>query len=101
MVAPQKPSLFERLMGIAAPTAPPKSVNASRSSLPRSIDEQHDSQGRHSRQDSLTHSNVSIDNVLGSDKGSKKSLALLGGGSSSQRGSDHDVSSVASWQVWC
>ncbi|XP_050685852.1 voltage-dependent calcium channel type A subunit alpha-1-like isoform X27 [Eriocheir sinensis] len=56
-----KPSLFERLMGIAAPAAPPKSVNASRTSLSRSIDEQQDSQGRQSRQDSLTHSNVGME----------------------------------------
>ncbi|XP_042203565.1 voltage-dependent calcium channel type A subunit alpha-1-like isoform X3 [Homarus americanus] len=94
-----KPSLFARLMGIAAPAAPTKSTHASRTSLPRSIDEQQDSQGHQSRQGSLSQSNVSIDNVLGSDKGSKKSLTLLGGGGASKRGSDHDGSSVASWQV--
>ncbi|XP_071552669.1 voltage-dependent calcium channel type A subunit alpha-1 isoform X2 [Panulirus ornatus] len=94
-----KPSLFARLMGIAAPAAPNKSTHASRTSLPRSIDEQQDSQGHQSRQGSLSQSNVSIDNVLGSDKGSKKSLTLLGGGGASKRGSDHDGSSVASWQV--
>ncbi|KAK7065293.1 hypothetical protein SK128_022943 [Halocaridina rubra] len=86
-------------MGIAAPAAPSKSTHASRTSLPRSIDEHQDSQGHPSRQGSLSQSNVSIDNVLGSDKGSKKSLTLLGGGVGPKRGSDHEGSSVASWQT--
>ncbi|XP_042869762.1 voltage-dependent calcium channel type A subunit alpha-1-like isoform X7 [Penaeus japonicus] len=98
-----KPSLFARLMGIAAPVAPPK-TNESRISLSRSIDEQHDpsdSQGQPSRQGSLSQSNVSIDNVLGSDKGSVKSLTLLGGGGGAPptRGSDQEGSSVGSCQV--
>ncbi|XP_037797809.1 voltage-dependent calcium channel type A subunit alpha-1-like [Penaeus monodon] len=58
-----KPSLFARLMGIAAPAAPPK-TNESRISLSRSIDEQHepiDSQGQPSRQGSLSQSNVGLE----------------------------------------
>ncbi|XP_042869769.1 voltage-dependent calcium channel type A subunit alpha-1-like isoform X13 [Penaeus japonicus] len=58
-----KPSLFARLMGIAAPVAPPK-TNESRISLSRSIDEQHDpsdSQGQPSRQGSLSQSNVGLE----------------------------------------
>ncbi|XP_064108487.1 voltage-dependent calcium channel type A subunit alpha-1-like isoform X4 [Macrobrachium nipponense] len=94
-----KPSLLERLMGIAVPAAPNKSTHASRTSLPRSIDEHQDIQGQQSRQGSLSQSNVSIDIVLGSDKGSKKSLTLLGAGVGPKRGSDHEGSSDASWQV--
>ncbi|KAK8724872.1 hypothetical protein OTU49_010957 [Cherax quadricarinatus] len=56
-----KPSLFARLMGIAAPAAPSKSTHASRTSLSRSIDEQQDSQGHQSRQDSLSQSNAGLE----------------------------------------
>lgn len=68
-VISQKPSLFARLMGIAAPTAPNKhvgSVGASRSSLSHSTEEggreEHDAyynrSRRLSRRASMAHSNV-------------------------------------------